>query len=494
MSEQKSVEVIPSLKKNALLNNVRLVLSFLLPLVTFPYVSRILGAGGMGKVEFANSFVQYFVLFTALGIPAYGIREVARVRDDSFLLSKTVAELSLILIFTVFIGYAVYFACIFFIPFFSSDLNLFLIVAPTIILSDFSFEWFYQGVENQQYITVRYIFIKLIQLVLIFVFIKKSADYLKYSLILVGFNAASSVFNIIHLRKYVRFVPYKCLELKKHLKPALVIFASVIAVSIYTQLDTVMIGFFRGNEEVGIYTAANRIVRIILALVTSLSAVIIPKIENALKNNRVDEYKNLLNKSLSFILLFAFPCLYGILVCADDIILLFAGSGFKEAIFSIQLLCPIILIVGLANFVGLQVLYANRKEKYYTVAVSVAAVVNFVSNFILIPKIGQVGAVIGTLIAEIVGLCLMSFLGRTFLREAKLKIYCWKFILGAGVMGIAVFLLKRLFAFAGFSMIVRLTVCVVCGAVVYAFAMILLKETLCINILREIKNKFRRSV
>ncbi len=494
LCSDKSDLITPSLKKNALLNNIRLLLSFLLPLVTFPYVSRILGAGGMGKVEFANSFVQYFVLFTALGIPTYGIREVARVRDDSFLLSKTVAELSVILIFTVFAGYAVYLAFIFFIPFFRSDLNLFLIVAPTIILSDFSFEWFYQGIENQQYITVRYIFIKLIQLVLIFAFIKKSADYLKYALILVGFNAVSSVFNIIHLRKYVCFVPHKCLELKKHLKPVLVIFASVIAVSIYTQLDTVMIGFFRGNEEVGIYTAANRVVRIILTLVTSLSAVIIPKIENALKNNRLDEYNSLLNKSLSFILLFAFPCLLGILVCADDIILLFAGNDFKDAIFSIQLLCPIILIVGLANFVGLQVLYANRKEKYYTAAVSVAAVVNFVCNFILIPKIGQVGAVVGTLIAETVGLCLMSFLGRTFLCSAKLKVHVLKYILGAGVMGIVVFLLKRFFVSSCFSMVVRLTVCVLCGAVVYAFVMFLLQESLCVNIWGQVKNKFRRSV
>lgn len=482
----------PSLKRNALLSDIRLVLSFLLPLVTFPYVSRILGTAGVGKVEFANSFAQYFVLFTALGIPTYGIREVSRVRTDSFLLSKTVAELSLILVFTVFAGYVVYFACIFFVPFFSSDLNLFLIVAPTIILSDFSFEWFYQGIENQRYITVRYIFAKLAQLSLIFVFIKNSADYLKYALILVGLNAASSVFNIVHLQKYVHFVPYKSLELKKHLRPILVIFASVIAVSIYTQLDTVMIGFFRGDAEVGIYTAANRVVRIIIALVTSLSSVIIPKLVNALENNQFDEYKNLLNKSLSFVLLLALPCLFGILVCADDIILLFAGNGFKEAIFSIRLLCPIILIVGLASFVGLQVLYANRKERYYTIAVSVAAAVNFVSNFIMIPRLGHIGAVAGTLIAETVGLCLMFFLGRIFLREAELKVRAWKYILGASVMGIVVFLLKKLLVSAGFQMAVRLSVCVLAGAVLYALVMILLRENLCMNLLRQTRNKLWR--
>mgnify|MGYP002520939440 FL=1 len=482
----------PSLKKNALLSDIRLALSFLLPLVTFPYVSRILGTDGVGKVEFANSFAQYFVLFTALGIPTYGIREVSRVRDDSFLLSKTVAELSLILVFTVFAGYVVYFACIFFIPFFNSEPRLFLIVAPTIILSDFSFEWFYQGIENQRYITVRYIFIKLAQLVLIFAFIKQTADYLKYALILVGLNAVSSVFNIAHLRKYVHFVPYKCLELKKHLRPILVIFASVVAVSIYTQLDTVMIGFFRGNGEVGVYTAANRVVRIVIALVTSLSSVIIPKLVSALKNNHLDEYKNLLDKSLSFVLLLALPCIFGILVCADDIILLFAGSDFESAIFSIRLLCPIILIVGLASFVGLQVLYANKKEKYYTVAVSVAATVNFVSNFIMIPKIGQVGAVFGTLIAETVGLCIMSFLGRVFLMEAELKVHVWKYFLGAGVMGIAVFLLKRFFVSLEFPMAARLSMCVLCGAVLYALVMILLKENLCINLLRQVRNKLRR--
>ena len=142
-----------SIKYNFILNNIRQVLNFLVPIVVFPYISRILGPESLGKVEFANSITSYFVLFTALGIPTYGVREIARVRDDEKLRSKTVAELSLILLITVFIGYVIYFIIIFFVPKFTTDILLFLIVAPTIFLSDFSYEWFFIGIENQTYIT-----------------------------------------------------------------------------------------------------------------------------------------------------------------------------------------------------------------------------------------------------------------------------------------------------------------------------------------------------
>lgn len=478
-----------SLKKNFILSNIRLVLSFLLPLVTFPYVSRVLGSSSVGKVSFANSIVSYFVLFTALGIPAYGVREVARVRDDKTLLSKTVAELSVILSITVLIGYAVYFLLILFVPVFKSDFILYLIIAPTIFLSDFSYEWFYQGIEDQSYITIRYIIIKILQLSLIFTLVKKTDDYSLYSAILVGMNCLSSLFNIVHLRKYICFVPLKKLEIKRHLKPIIVIFASVIAISVYTQLDVTMTGIFCGDKEVGVYTAANRVVRIVISIVTSLSLVIVPKIENALKNKRIEEYQNLLNTSLSFTLSLSIPCVLGILILADDIIQVFAGNEFIDSIFSIRLLCPIIIIVGLASFVGPQILYANRKEKYYTIAVSIAAVVNFISNMIFIPLLGQIGAVIGTLIAEITGLLIMSFLGRKILYAANLKVSLWKYIIATVGMSGTVFLLKN---FLQIGKVLRLLICVLCGIIVYVILLAFLKETLISRFMSDFKEKLKK--
>lgn len=477
-----------SLKKNYFLSTMRLALSFVVPLVVFPYVSRVLGSGGVGKVEFANSVVAYFVLFTGLGIPNYGMRLAARERNDIRSLSKSVAELSVILLLTTVIGYAVYFLLVKTVPAFRSERLLFLIVSPSIFLSDFNFEWFYQGIEDQKFITVRYIFIKILQLLCIFLFVKKRSQYLLYAAVLVGMNSLSTVFNIFHLKKYLMKVPLKSLEIKRHLKPVLLIFASNIAVSVYTNLDVIMVGFFCGDEKVGLYTAANRIVRIVIAVVTAFSSVVIPRIENNLKNGDFESYRRYVNLSLDYILILAIPCCLGIVALADDIILIFAGAEFAESILSIRLLSPVIVIVGLAYFVGLQLLYSHREEWKYTVAVSVAAAVNAIFNAILIPKFAQNGAIAGTLIAEGTGLLIQICLAWKYLSETDfLSWNTVKYILAGLVMLAAVSFVPEFE-----SRILHCAVCVVLGAAVYAAILLLMKEKLAREIKKCCFNKIKK--
>lgn len=481
---------IRSLKLNFVLGNIRTALNFLLPLVTFPYLSRVLGPESLGRVEFANSVASYFVLFAALGIPMYGMREIARVRGDAEARSRTVLELGAVLLVAVVASYVVYFPTVFLVPQLKVELTLFLIVAPTIFLSDFSFEWFYIGIEDQLYITARYLVVKICQVAALFLLVRGADDLYIYAAINVGLSSVSTVFNIVRLRKYQVKVPLRRLRFGRHLKPALCIFAGQVATSVYMHLDVTMLGLIRSKEEVGVYTAANRIVRVVISVVTSLSAVIVPRIENALKNGDFGGYRNCLEKSLRFTLVLALPCIVGLEVVADDAISVFAGDKYAGAVLAVRMLSPVILIVGLANFVGLQVLFANRRESAYTLAVSIAAVCNFLANIVLIPRLGLYGAILGTVIAECVGLFVESVAARGFLREVALRVQLWKYVLAAVLMCAAVFGLKRLCADMG--QIFSLVVCVVSGAVVYVAVLLAVREKMMAGVLRSVARRVRR--
>ena len=426
---------LKSIKYNFILNNLRQILNFLVPILVFPYVSRILGPENLGKVEFANSITSYFVLFTALGIPTYGIREIARVRDDTFLRSKTVLELTVILGITVVLGYISYFATIYFVPKLRTDYLLFLIVAPTIFLSDFSYEWFFVGIEDQTFITIRYITVKIIQIILIFVLIQNPTQYHVYAAILIGINGLSTVFNIIHLKKYVQLISIRLLRIRHHLKPILTIFASSVAISVYMHIDVTMVGSMVGDEAVGLYVVPNRVLRIVIQLITSLGVVIVPRLENVLKKGDLENYFTLLNKSLSFTLLFCIPSFLGVIVTAPEIVYIFGGESYAESILGMQLLSPILIFVPLAYFVGMQILYPHRMEGKYTISVIVASVINAIFNFFAIQKWQQNGAILGTCIAEGTGLILQVVFAWDLVKKTNLfSINTLKIIFSAIIM------------------------------------------------------------
>lgn len=481
---------IRPLKLNFVLGNIRTTLNFLLPLVTFPYLSRVLGPESLGRVEFANSIVSYFVLFAALGIPMYGVREIARVRGGAEARSRTVLELGAVLLVAVAASYIVYFPTVLLVPQLKVEMTLFLIVAPTIFLSDYSFEWFYIGIEDQLYITARYLVVKACQVAALFLLVRGADDLYIYAAINVGLSSVSTVFNLARLRKYYVKVSLKELRPGRHLKPVLCIFAGQVATSVYMHLDVTMLGLIRTKEDVGVYTAANRIVRIVISVVTSLSAVIVPRIESALKGGDFEGYRNCLEKSLRFTLVLALPCVAGLEIVADDAIFLFAGDKYAGAVLAVRMLSPIILIVGLANFVGLQVLFANRREGMYTLAVSIAAVCNFIANLLLIPRFGLYGAILGTVIAECVGLLVESVAARGFLRDAALRVQMWKYVLATALMCAAVFGLKRLCADMG--RLSRLVVCVVLGAVVYAAVLLAVREKMVVGVWRGVARRVGR--
>lgn len=480
---------INSVKINFILNTTRMLLGMIFILLTTPYVTRILGAESLGKVEYVNSIITYFILFTALGIPNYGLREVARCRENKYKLSKVVIELGIILFITTIAGYIILLIFLYNTKLLELK-NLVLLISVNLIFTNVGFEWFYQGIENQLYITIRYIILRIISLILLFFIVKNSNDYLKYGIILVLMNSGSNILNFINLRKYISFkeIKIKDLEILKHIKPILVIFSASVAISIYLQLDTVMIGNI-DKSAVAFYNVANKIVRIPLTIVTALGTVLLPRISNFHQKNDIENYKKYLNHSLNYILMMALPIFFGVILLSKTIVLIMAGEKFLVSVPTMKILAIIIPIVGIAYFLGYQLLYPRGLERYYTYSVVTAAIVNFIFNYITIPKYLQNGAALGTVIAESIGVIMMLFFSRKLLKEIEFfSIKRLKYFIASGIMGILVYIVTL----QAMNNTATLLFSILIGIISYFFTLLILREEYTQEGIKLFKRKLRK--
>ena len=391
-----------SLTVNFIMNIILSMSAFIFPLITFPYVSRVLLPIGTGKVSFANSIIAYFALFAQLGIPTYGIRACAIVRDDKEKLTKTVQELLIINTIISVLVYIVFIIALFTVPKMRSDSTLFLITSTTIFFNVIGVEWLYKALEQYSYITIRSIIFKFIGLILMFILVKNSSDYVWYGFITIFAASASNIFNFINLHKYVSLKPVGNYNFKVHLKAVTIFFAMSCATTIYTNLDSVMIGFIKGATENGYYNAAVRIKSILVSIVTSLGAVLLPRASYYLENNYIDEFKKISKKAINFVILISIPMMIYFIMFAKESILFLAGDFYAKSIAPMQIIMPTLLFIGLTNIMGIQMLVPLGKEKYVLYSEIAGALIDLVLNALLIPCYGAAGAAVGTLVAEVV--------------------------------------------------------------------------------------------
>lgn len=481
-----------SLKKNAILNIVRTLMSIIFPIITFPYASRILLPEGVGKVNFVNSIVSYFTIISLLGIGTHGTRESAKYRDNKDELSKVCSEMLAINVITTVIAYLLYFLFIFLNPTLQ-DYKVFLLIASiTILFSTFGIGWFYSGIEEYEYITIRTIIFQIVSIVLLFLFVKKKEDVLIYLLIGIVSNVGSNILNLIHSRKYIRIRFNRNLELKKHLKPTFLLFSIALITSIYNTLDTSMLGFLSTDQQVGYYTAATKINRMVLTLVTSISAVMFPRLSYYIKQNRTEDFKNLLNKNLSIIFLISLPCTIGLNILSEPIVLLFSGSNFVPAIPIMKLMNPIIIIISISNFIGAQVFIPLGKEKNTVIAVTCGSIINFTLNMILIPKYFALGAAIATISAESIVAIIQIVNLRKIISLNSHLIEIIQYILAVTIMGIIIKVLSNIIS----SNILSIIVCIISGALIYYLSLIILRNQITISLSKyfftKLKEKFNK--
>ena len=398
--KQPSDEKKASLTLNFVMNAILTMSQFLFPLITFPYISRILLPTGTGKVSFATSVVSYFALFAQLGIPTYGIRACAKVRDDRKALERTVQELFLINLIMSILAYIALFLAIAFVPRMRQEKALFLIVGLTILFNAIGMEWLYKALEQYTYITVRSIIFKLIAVVAMFVLVHEQKDYVIYGGISILAASASNVFNFFHAHKYVSIKPVGSYNFRQHLKPIVIFFAMSCAATIYTNLDTVMLGFMTSDAEVGYYNAAVKIKSILVSVVTSLGVVLLPRASYYVECKLMDKFCRITHVALNFVILISVPLTVYFILFAKEGIFFLSGAEYEASIVPMQIIMPTLLFIGLTNIMGIQTLIPLGKEKVVLYSEIAGAVADLLLNVALIPSMASAGAAIGTVVAE----------------------------------------------------------------------------------------------
>lgn len=475
---------IDNIKLNFIFNLIRLSFGTIFFILITPYITRKLGSQKLGEVEYINSIISYFILFTSLGIPYYGVREIAKVRESLEERSRVVIELSYILLITTIIGYI----CLFIIinsTKLREDYYLIIIIGTNIFFNNIGVEWFYKGIENQRYITKRYLFIRVICLILIFILVKKPNDYLKYAFIVVLMNSGSNIFNFFNMRKYIKYIKYKRLNIMRHFKPILTIFSANIALNINLNFDIIMLGLI-DKSLVAIYFVPNRLIRIILVVITAFGHIILPRIVSCFEKKEKEKYRKYLNYSLNYILMISFPSMIGVFILSKNIIYFLGGENFFSSIGILKILSIVLLLNGITYFLGYQLLYPLNLEKYYMGAIIVATIFNVIGNYVMIPKFGGVGAAIGTVISESIGLVILSYLS---LKYTKQRLNDWKnklkYFLSAMIMGGVIYLITRL----KISNLEILMLSLLFGGIIYIGILIFLKEKILMESIQSFKNR-----
>lgn len=418
---------IHSVKYNFVMNFILTASSFIFPLITFPYVSRVLHAAGNGKVNFAASVANYFLMVASLGIPTYGVNACAKVRDDKEKLSITAQEILIINLIATLLVSITYIICIITIPRFSQDKVLFYIEGINIVLNMFGANWLYQALEKYDYITVRSLIFKAISIVLMSLLVHKESDYRVYAATTVFASVGSNVMNFSRLHRYISFKKLGKYNFKQHLKPIFILFAGNTVASIYTNLDTVMLGFMKSDTDVGYYTAAVKVKNILVSVVSSLSGVLLPRMSYYVQHSDKEQFNKLMSTALNATIFMSIPlCTYFIIEARDSLRFL-AGSEYIPATLTMQVINLSIIAIGITNIIGIQVLTPINREFQLMISVIVGAVSDFFMNFFMIPRWGATGAALATMIAEYLVLVTQLILGWDVVSEAMKKVRFWRY-------------------------------------------------------------------
>lgn len=388
-----------SVKLNFLYNILLNISKVIFPLITAPYVSRVLEPDGVGLFNFTSTYAAYFALFAALGIPMYGIRETAKVCGNKEKENQLLSELLSIEAIITAVCAIVYIATVMLIPQLNTNYILFLIAGVSLYITPFKVEWFFSGREEFGYITARSIIIKTLSVVALFVFVHTKDDLFIYVILGTLSTIANEVWNYWRLLK-LGYRPKPVLEINKHIKPLLILFASSIAVSIYTMLDNLMLGFFSDYSEVGYYNSANHIAKTLMPVVTSLAAVAMPRLSNYSQPGDWQQINSLLDKSVSIVAFLALPITAGVILAAPVFVPLFFGPLYENAILPLQILALVITIIGFNNITTIQILAGLSYDKPYLYSVLVGTISNFCLNMLLIPIWGASGAALSSVTAE----------------------------------------------------------------------------------------------
>ena len=490
-----------SIKLNFIMNAMLSISNIIFPLITFPYVSRIILPAGTGRVGFATSLIAYFNIFAQLGIPTYGIKICAGVRDDKEKLTRTAHELLFINLIMNVITYAVFALALLFIPGLFEDRLLYIITSSTILLTSLGMEWLYKALEQYTYITVRSVIFKFIALIFMFLLVREESDYVWYGVVSIIAASASNLCNFVNVYKYIGLKPVGGYNLKRHFKPIGLYLAMACATTVYTNLDVVMLGMMRGDTEVGLYNAAVKVKYVVLSVVTSLAGVLLPRVSYYVENKMMDEFLRVTGKSIEFVCVLGGGATVFFMLLAKPSILLLSGVDFAGAIPAMIIIMPTVLLIGISNILGIQVMLPLGDEKKLLYIEIGGAVIDLIINLLVIGWFGASGASLGTLAAELFVTTIQIVLLRKMLAGEFKKIPYWKILISLVVAFIFTALTEWgvYMVISGMdirvveiqSLIVLISTFIV-FCIIYLLMLIILRENITMEVIDSFKGKLKR--
>lgn len=487
-----------SVKLNYIYNLIYQIFTLITPLITAPYVSRVLGSSGVGQYSFTNSIVTYFILFGALGFGYYAQREIARHQGDKVEQSKIFWEI--IICRSISVGLSlIFYLVLLFLGVYGEDYTLLmLILTINVVATAFSIEFLFQGNEDFLTIVIKNIVVKVLGILGIFIFVKKPSDVWLYILIHSLITIGSYLSLWTKLPKVLCKVDFKSLNPIRHLKPTLRLFIPTIAVSVYTMLDKTLIGvLIPGETEVngviqnisdienGYYEQSEKIVKMAMTIVTSLGTVMIPRNSQAIASGNLDGFKKNISGALRFVFFVGTPIMFGLAAVANNMCPWFFGDGYEKVPSLMMMFCPLIMIIGFSNVLGLQYLLPMKKDKKYTIAITSGAGVNLVLNLILIRLFWSYGACIATIIAETVVTTIMFIFAKKDISFLELVKNSWRYIISGVTMFALVYFTQYFLA----PKIYNTALLVLEGLICYFGLLFIFRDDLVLNYSKLLLNK-----
>ena len=389
----------PSIKKNFAYKSVLTLSTYLINFITFPYVARVLGVERIGLVNFVDNTVNYFLLFATMGVGLLGVREIAAVKEDKKRRDQVYSSmLALNLLFTL-VSLGIYLLCISTIPKLCQYDELFYIGTAKILFTVFLVEWFFTGVENFRYITLRSILIKVLYIISVFLFVRDTSDYRLYFILTVGEVVLNALINHLYIRKFVR-VRWNNIQLFKYLKQNVTLGIYTLMTSMYLTFNVMYLGLVSNNTEVGYYTTAFKLYSVILGFFTAFTNVMLPRMSSLLANGEKDRFQELVNRSFSVMATCCIPLILCSMIMAPQIVYILSGPGYEGAILPMRIIMPAAFAVGVAQVLAIQVLMPMKKDKVLLIASIIGAVVSLLINLLVVPSVKSVGSAVVLLCSE----------------------------------------------------------------------------------------------
>jgi O-antigen/teichoic acid export membrane protein len=390
-----------SIKKNFLYSSILTTANYIFPFLTYPYISRILGVNHIGICNFVDSIINYFILFSMMGIGTLGVREIAKCKDNKEQRNQIFSSLFVLNTISTTIALIILIILIYTVPKLYLHKELMYIGALKLICNYLLIDWLYRGLEEFKYVTIRTIFVKCLYVVAIFVFIHHTNDYKIYYLISCLMITINAIFNGTYARKFIK-LSFSKIQIKPYIHPFLILGLYTVLTSMYTSFNVAYLGFVSNETEVGYYTTATKLYSILLALFTAFTGVLLPRMSSLLSENKQDEFKALLQKSINILFTFSIPAIIISTIMAPEIIQIIAGKGYEGAITPMRIVMPLMLVIGYEQILVIQTLMPLKKDKAILYNSILGAITGILMNILLVNTYKSIGSSIVWITSELI--------------------------------------------------------------------------------------------